>query len=247
MTAPRMGPHMRAHSIGGPACRMVRAPSPGTTIARPAGRRPARAARPGCARRPARFARRDARAHRIVRDRPRAAPARSPSSRSPPAGGRQSSGTTAAPCARGATANSRDADVQRADAAGKQRSGVPRSSRHPPRRPPAARRQPGRLGVARREDDCPPPSSVGFLAGQAPGDRRRCRRRRRRSGQRRGLRDRPRARVDGRRERAGRVGVSAVAQHHVEQDHGGGRIRGRRPRCARCAGGSRSSGAGGPP
>ena len=183
MIAPRTGPHIRSHSIGGPACRMVRAPSPGTTTR--AGRTPTSIGRadsdpldgqrdsPPRTRAPT----------GIVRDRPRAAPAaaRARGRRRPAAASR--AGTTAAPCAAG-----RDRRTRRrrrsaiADASGTTaHHGVPSPSRPPTQPPPrpsgpaAAGRQPGRLRIARREDDSrrrrarPPdrPSS---------GDRRRCRR-----------------------------------------------------------------------
>ena len=179
-TAPRIGPHMRAHSIGGPACRRCgreRRRSP--QRARPACRRAS-----GCAASGRSHARRwpiDSRADRVVLI---VAPGerRQPSSRSPPAGGRHSScvhaGAVGARCA-SANAASPTLIARRREEPTPGRSLRPALTGAGPSR--ARRRsratRPGERAPARCSAPARAPAwrSVASCVAQSLRDRRRCR------------------------------------------------------------------------
>ena len=257
MTAPRTGPHIRSQAIGGPAWRIVRGPSPGTTST--AGRTPTSIGRADVIRSTANaFAARTRAPTGSSASSSRRASS-SPSSRSPSAGGRQSSWTTAAPWARGASAELGDADVDDA--------GLGAQERHQAGPPVAVATPAGRLPLVgpsrRRADDRAPPAGPPGRCSARAGRRPRAAstpavqplriglgaadRGRRSSSAPAGLGGDADGPLDGRRDGAGRIGMAAVAEHDVEQDHGG-RSGLRRPRRrARCGAGSRSSGAAGRP
>ncbi len=118
MIAPWTGPHMRSQAIGGPAWRTGACPSPSASPRRRdvhEHRLGGEQALDGRARSPRRSAGRSGRPASSSR---RAS--RSPSSRSPSAGGRQSSATTGAAVARERRANIVEADVHGPDAVGEE-------------------------------------------------------------------------------------------------------------------------------
>ena len=103
MIAPRTGPHIRSHAIGGPAWRSCRSPE-SESHRGPAGRRRASAGRPAAARPRWRWPPRPLRPIGSSGSSSRRASS-SPRSRSPSAGGRQSRLATVAPLAASGSAN----------------------------------------------------------------------------------------------------------------------------------------------
>ena len=202
-SAPRIGPHIRANAIGGPACSIVRPGPSSASITARAGRMPSTRGRTACT-----AAIAAALAAAVVSS-SRAIIARAAAT-SENAGGRQSSCVTSAA---GTPSTIRGSPALTTCTPPAITDGLPRRAGSPA----GSRRRWNRRAAHRPRATCAP-------GRRGPADRRPCRRSRRR-------RPRPGAggRPHGGRHRARWVGVGAVAEHDVEQHHADRRVlRGRR-------------------